>query len=102
MTSLSCRRRHAPAEALTWAREAAARGEAISIALVGNATNQLVVPVAGRFEDAVCQALPFQNWLLLERWIVRLTLATPESVSAAVPQILPVVAWRDRATSPYR
>src|SRR6187397_2706949 len=28
---------HDPAEALTWAREAAARGEAVSIALVGNA-----------------------------------------------------------------
>ena len=56
-------------------------------ALVASGTNHVEVPVAGRVDEATCQVVPDQNRLSLERWIVTPTLATPEGVSAAVPQM---------------
>ena len=53
---------------------------------MASGTLHAVVPVAVIVAEAACQALPVQNWLLLERWMVMRTLARPEPVSAAVPQ----------------
>ena len=55
--------------------------------LVDSAVLQDVVPLAVTDVCELCQELPFQYWLLLERWTCTRTLETPPPVSAAVPQM---------------
>src|SRR4051794_36479494 len=65
----------------------------------------VVVPVAVTDVWPACQALPFHHWLLLERWMLTRTLATPDPVSVAVPQMRDVPAEQppaDQVVALYR